>query len=64
MHDIGHAPFSHALEYIMHKNSGDYIDNYIAKFLGIDVDELQDKAPHEKMGAYVICYCFKRVLRK
>jgi len=62
LHDIGHAPFSHALENEMHANSGGRdFDAKLAELLGVEYSELakQKCAPHEKMGAYLVFKCFK-----
>lgn len=57
LHDIGHAPFSHAMENELHMTAGaEEFDTKLAELLGIEYDELakQKAASHEKIGAYLI----------
>lgn len=64
LHDIGHAPFSHALELDMYRNSGEteFDQNLCSEINLLENDsredlntlKLRDISPHEKMGAMLV----------
>lgn len=73
LHDIGHTPFSHSLEYQIYKNSGPIgINDKIAKIIAEyehrnDPNEINNmsikiksSAPHEQLGALLVLEKLKK----
>ena len=67
LHDIGHAPFSHAMENELHMTAGaERFDTKLAELLKVGYDELakQKAASHEKIGAYLIINYMKEPIER
>jgi len=76
LHDIGHAPFSHSLEWLMFKNTTASInvEKKIAEYINqseknsgyfeVEAKEIQGASPHEKIGACLIIDEFENIITK
>lgn len=73
LHDIGHAPFSHALEFELHKNSGADFDRTLTEKIEVlekhkmsasESAKLVKASEHERVGAMLVIDRFRTAIKE